>query len=364
MEKHKAETLVRTGPGTRMGNLLRRYWVPVLLSREIAEPDGPQVRVQILGEKTSRLSRHRWRGRPHRRVLLAPRGFALFRPQRGERHPLRLSRPEILALPANASTFPRRRTFAANMGIKAYPCIERGGRRLGLYGAAATRCRPPPEVEWCTLPASHVFVSKRLQECNYLQAMEGGIDTSHVSYVHRFEVDDDPMHRGCKANDYIKADGNVIFEIEKIGLRPHALRAPQRRAGLLLLAHHPVAVPLVHADSAVRRACARRPCLGADRRRALLGVEHQLPPRQAAVRRGAQPHGGGPGHPLPIRARHLPRPGEQGQRLPDRPPGAAGETRLQRRVRHRGAGRLAAGEHGPDPGSREREASAAPTARS
>ena len=45
--------------------------------------------------------------------------------------------------------------------------------------------------------------------------MEGGIDTSHVSYVHRFEVDDDPMHQGTKANDYIKADGNVIFEIEK-----------------------------------------------------------------------------------------------------------------------------------------------------
>jgi hypothetical protein len=45
--------------------------------------------------------------------------------------------------------------------------------------------------------------------------MEGGIDTSHVSYVHRFEVDEDPMHQKTKANDYIKADGNVIFEIEK-----------------------------------------------------------------------------------------------------------------------------------------------------
>jgi hypothetical protein len=60
-----------------------------------------------------------------------------------------------------------------------------------------------------------VFVSKRLQECNYLQAMEGGIDTSHVSYVHRYEVDGDPMHQGTKANEYIKADGNVIFDIEK-----------------------------------------------------------------------------------------------------------------------------------------------------
>ena len=51
MKKEMSETLVRTDPATRMGNLLRRYWVPILLSREIAEPDGPQVRVQILGEK-------------------------------------------------------------------------------------------------------------------------------------------------------------------------------------------------------------------------------------------------------------------------------------------------------------------------
>jgi hypothetical protein len=60
-----------------------------------------------------------------------------------------------------------------------------------------------------------VFVSRRLQYSNYLQAMEGGIDTSHVSFVHRYEVDTDPMHRGTKSLDYIKADGNVIFTIEK-----------------------------------------------------------------------------------------------------------------------------------------------------
>src|SRR5262245_56341517 len=51
MNKEMAETLVRTGPGTPMGNLARRYWVPVLLASEVAEPDGPPVRAQILGEK-------------------------------------------------------------------------------------------------------------------------------------------------------------------------------------------------------------------------------------------------------------------------------------------------------------------------
>ena len=51
MKKEMAETLVRTGPGTPMGNLMRRYWTPILLSSEIAEPDCPQVRARILGEK-------------------------------------------------------------------------------------------------------------------------------------------------------------------------------------------------------------------------------------------------------------------------------------------------------------------------
>ncbi|MBC7203593.1 MAG: aromatic ring-hydroxylating dioxygenase subunit alpha, partial [Pusillimonas sp.] len=84
------------------------------------------------------------------------------------------------------------------------------------------------DLEWVTLPESHVYVSRRWQESNYLQAMEGGIDTAHVSYVHRYEVDIDPMHKGTKALDYIKADGNVVFEIEKM---PFGLSLFGRRNG-------------------------------------------------------------------------------------------------------------------------------------
>ena len=51
MNKEMSETLTRVGPGTRMGNLMRRYWVPALTSSEIPQPDGPQVRIELLGEK-------------------------------------------------------------------------------------------------------------------------------------------------------------------------------------------------------------------------------------------------------------------------------------------------------------------------
>src|SRR5438045_1167626 len=43
--------LTRTAPGTPMGNLIRRYWIPALLSSEIAEPDCPPVRLKLLGER-------------------------------------------------------------------------------------------------------------------------------------------------------------------------------------------------------------------------------------------------------------------------------------------------------------------------
>jgi len=45
------ELVTRTGPGTPMGEVLRRYWIPALLARELPEPDCPPVRVQLLGEK-------------------------------------------------------------------------------------------------------------------------------------------------------------------------------------------------------------------------------------------------------------------------------------------------------------------------
>ena len=44
------ELLTRTGPGTPMGETLRRYWIPALLSWEIPQPDCPPVRVKLLCE--------------------------------------------------------------------------------------------------------------------------------------------------------------------------------------------------------------------------------------------------------------------------------------------------------------------------
>jgi phthalate 4,5-dioxygenase oxygenase subunit len=213
MANEMMKTLVQTGRGTPTGNLLRRYWVPVMLSSEIGEPDGPQIRVQIMGEKL--LAFRDTQGRPGLiSEFCSHRGASLFF-GRNEENGIRCSYHGLkFDVTGKCVDVPQAPQVCERMSITGYPCVERAGI-LWTYMGPKDKQPAPPGVEWANLPESHVFVSKRLQECNYLQAMEGGIDTSHVSFVHRFEVDGDPLHQGTKANDYIKADGNVIFEIER-----------------------------------------------------------------------------------------------------------------------------------------------------
>jgi hypothetical protein len=56
-------------------------------------------------------------------------------------------------------------------------------------------------------------MSKREQECNWLQAMEGGIDSSHVSFLHRSELEVDPLFKGSKGNQYNLGDTQPYFEV-------------------------------------------------------------------------------------------------------------------------------------------------------
>jgi phthalate 4,5-dioxygenase len=213
MDKATSELLIRTGPNTPMGNLMRRYWVPVMSSSEIADADGPQVRVQIMGEKL--LAFRDTEGRPGLiSEFCSHRGVSLFL-GRNEEGGIRCSYHGLkFDITGQCLEVPSAPHMCPKMGIAGYPCIERGGL-VWAYMGPADKQPEPPEVEWCLVPEANRYITKRLQQCNYLQAMEGGIDTAHVSFVHRYEVDIDPMHRGTKAIDYIKADGNVKFEIEQ-----------------------------------------------------------------------------------------------------------------------------------------------------
>jgi phthalate 4,5-dioxygenase len=226
MNKEMAETLVRVGPGTPMGTLLRRYWVPVLLQNEIAQRDCAPVRVKILGEKL--LAFRDSEGRPGLvGEFCAHRGASLFL-GRNEEGGIRCSyHGWKYDVDGRCMELPSAPQLAPKMSIKAYPCIEQGGILWAYMGPPDKRPQPPG-LEWTRLPESHRYVSKRLQESGYLQAMEGGIDTTHASWVHRFELDQDPMHQRAQANKYIKADRNAVFDVFDA---PHGLEIYGRRNG-------------------------------------------------------------------------------------------------------------------------------------
>src|SRR5262249_54558071 len=67
--------------------------------------------------------------------------------------------------------------------VLSYPTFERGGL-VWAYLGPRQHMPSPPDFEWMRAPATHRFVSKTFQDCNYLQALEGGLDTSHASFAH------------------------------------------------------------------------------------------------------------------------------------------------------------------------------------
>ena len=96
--------------------------------------------------------------------------------------------------------------------LKSYPAIERGGVIWAYMGPPELQPEPPA-LEWVEVPDERRYTSKRLQECNYLQAMEGGIDSSHVSFLHSGALHKDPLFKGSRGNEYNLNDRMPHFEV-------------------------------------------------------------------------------------------------------------------------------------------------------
>jgi nitrite reductase/ring-hydroxylating ferredoxin subunit len=215
MTREQNEQLTRTGPGTLLGDLFRRYWIPALLAEEVAEPDGPPVRVQLLGEKLVA-----FRDTNKRLGLIsefcAHRGVSLWfgrNEECGLRCPYHGWKYDVngqcVDLPSEAEETGMRNRIK----LKSYPCIELGGVIWTYMGPPELK-PAPPQLEWTQVRPESRFVSKRLQECNYLQAIEGGIDSSHVSFLHSGQLNRDPLFKeGRRANTYNLNDRMPVFEV-------------------------------------------------------------------------------------------------------------------------------------------------------
>ena len=258
------EYLCQTGPGTPMGELFRRYWIPALLSEELPRPNCPPVRVQLLSERL--IAFRDTEGRIGvMDEFCAHRGVSLWfgrNEESGLRCPYHGWKYDVTGQCIEVPSEPVSSGFCQKIKLKSYPTIDLGGV-IWVYMGPSAEQPPAPDFEWVHLPKSHVYISKRWQESNYLQAMEGGINSSHVSFLHRFDLDRDPLHRNTDGARHTR-NTNTVFDILEFARRAADRCAPQRRSGSSLLAHHSVAVPLVHTDPAVQGQRAERPCLGAD----------------------------------------------------------------------------------------------------
>lgn len=182
--------VTRTGPGTPAGSVLRAYWQPVALVEELPEV-RPSKAVRLLGEDLVL-----WRtpdgeyglvGRrcSHRGVDLA---YGRLEPDglRCLYHGWLYDRAgRCLEQPAE----PPGSRFHEKIRHPSYPARERNGIVFAYMGGGDP---PPfPDHDCFTAPDAYTFAFKGLWECNWLQGLEGGIDPSHVSFLHRF-LDEDP----------------------------------------------------------------------------------------------------------------------------------------------------------------------------
>jgi phthalate 4,5-dioxygenase oxygenase subunit len=185
--------LTRVGPGTPMGGLMREYWLPALRASEV-EAGGAPVRLMLLGEKLIAfrdakgevgVMDHRC---PHRCASLffgRNEGDGIACVYHGWKFATDgscLDQPNL----------PPEQQFADKVHAKAYQVIEQAGL-IWVYMGAREQAPPMPAIEAALLPEAELNLTFTQRECNWLQALEGDIDTSHFSWLHVGSVTPDQV---------------------------------------------------------------------------------------------------------------------------------------------------------------------------
>jgi phenylpropionate dioxygenase-like ring-hydroxylating dioxygenase large terminal subunit len=214
LRKDLNDLITQTGPGTPMGQLFRNYWIPALLAEELPENDSPPVRVKLLSERLLA-----FRDTEGRYGLIdefcAHRGVSLWfarNEECGLRCPYHGWKYDVTGQCIDVPSEPDGSRFARKIKLQSYPLVARGGV-LWTYMGPPEQQPPLPEWEFATVPPAQTFTSKRIQESNWLQAMEGGIDSSHVSFLHRGDLNSDPLFKGARGNQYNLSDARPVFEV-------------------------------------------------------------------------------------------------------------------------------------------------------
>ena len=177
--------LCRIGPGTPMGNLFRQYWLPAIRSDELPAPDCPPMRVKLLGEEligfrtTSGKVGLIQNACPHR-------GASLFF-GRNEEQGLRCVyhgwKFDVAGGCVDMPSEPAESVFQSKVRAKAYPAQERNGI---IWAYMGPREVPPPlpEIEANLLNRDPLKINVLHRACNWMQGIEGELDTIHAAFLH------------------------------------------------------------------------------------------------------------------------------------------------------------------------------------
>jgi len=223
MKQERNDLVTRTGPGAPAGNVLRQYWIPAALSDEL-NTNRPVVPVRLMGEDLVLFRSDQGdlglidRQCPHRGVDLCYGRLE----DGGLRCPfhgwLMATDGACLEQPGE----PEDSTFHDKVKTTSYPVIEKNGIVFAFMGDGEAPAFP--DFDCFRAPDSHVFAFKGLWKCNWLQALEVGIDPVHASFLHRFFEDENPDGQYGRQFRDTAADTNIpITQVLREYHRPEIL---------------------------------------------------------------------------------------------------------------------------------------------
>lgn len=239
MLSHEENVLLTgVGPATPMGAMLRQYWIPACLSEELPEPGGAPIRLRLLGEDLVAFRGHDGsvgvmdEGCPHRRaslVLARNEDCALVCLYHGWKI---AADGRIVDMPSESETS----TFKDRLRHVAYPAREEAGFIWTYLGPKDSE-PPLPDLPWMRVPAANRGVAKVHEAANWVQSLEGAIDSAHSSVLHQDLIrasGDVERSRTGDSQDFLNerpsADTRPKLQAEQTpyGMRYVAIRRPIR----------------------------------------------------------------------------------------------------------------------------------------
>lgn len=241
LSREENELITRVGPGTSMGEMLRRYWVPVCLAAELPGPDCDPIRVRLLGEDLVAFRDSQGR------VGLMPehcphRGASLYL-ARNEEGGLRCLyhgwKIDVAGNILDTPCEPAESMIRHHVKHVAYLAQEQGDVVWAYMGP---REQKPsfPNFHWTLVPPSQRSIKKVLEECNWVQSLEGSMDPPHFIALHEghdiMRYPDDQAHLRVRAprldvadtrygfcHVSTRPDANDPVRFKSIQIRPYAM---------------------------------------------------------------------------------------------------------------------------------------------